>query len=536
SNFPVVGGAFQGVYAGTGNSGNGFVAKVSPNNAPSVALNPQKINFANQGMNSTSPAQTVALIDAGSAPLSISSITTTGNFAQTNTCGSTVQSGGGQCTISVTFTPTAASAETGTVVITDNAAGSPHQVSLSGTGVTPTPAAAFSTNALVFSNQLVGTTSAPQNVTLTNTGSAVLNVTKLAVSGAFAETNNCPATLAASASCAITITFSPTGTVSTTSNSASLTLTDGLTGTQPSVALTGAAIADFALTASGPSSTPLIGTNSIQMTVSATALLSSFTGAISLSCSGAGVTCTFNPAQIAPGQASAATINGLAAAAASSNPLTINFTGSGSNATQTASASPAISFQDYSLSASPPLATITAGQSAAYTLTATPISGFSQPVTFTCPSGLPGSAKCAFSPASVTLNGATPVNTILTITTTAHSPSTGRAFPAGGNSPNDPAGPGRLICAGVLLALLLAFGLIGRRSGRKMIWLTAAVLLLVTLLLAGCNMNYYGFLGSNPAPTGSPSGVYTVTISGNTTQSSTVSATSRTTTVNLAIQ
>ncbi|HLI30507.1 MAG TPA: SBBP repeat-containing protein, partial [Terriglobia bacterium] len=261
SNFPVVSGAFQGVYGSIGTSGNAFLAKISPNNAPSVSLNPQTINFGNEGMNATSPPQTVILTDAGSAPLTISSITTTGDFAQTNTCGGSLSAGGGQCTISVTFTPAAVAAETGDVVITDNAAGSPHQVSLSGTGTTPAAAVTFSPSSLTFGSQLVGTTSSPEVVTLSNTGSATLNVTKLNVSGAFAQTNNCPATLAPSANCVISITFSPTGTGS--SNSGSLTITDGLTGTQPSVTITGTAEADFALSASGPSGTPVIGTNSL---------------------------------------------------------------------------------------------------------------------------------------------------------------------------------------------------------------------------------------------------------------------------------
>ncbi|MGH9359443.1 MAG: beta strand repeat-containing protein, partial [Terriglobia bacterium] len=536
SNFPVIAGALQGTYAGTGTSGNGFVVKVGPNNAPGASLNPQTIDFGNEGMNIASPPKTVILTDAGSASLNISNITTTGNFAQTNTCGSSLQAGGGQCTISVTFTPTAISAETGSVMVTDDAAGSPHQVSLSGTGVTTAATPVFSTNSLTFASQLAGTTSAPQTVTLTNTGGAVLNVTALTASGVFTETNNCPATLAPSASCTINIVFSPTGT--TSSNSGSLTITDGLTGTQPSVTLTGNAVADFALSAGGSVGTPLIGTNSLQMTISATSLLSSFTGAISLSCSGGGVTCTFSPTQISPGQSAAATINGLSTAAASSNPLTVTFTGSNSGATQTASATPSISFQDYSLSVSPPLNSIKAGQSAAYAVTVTPISGFNQPLTFTCPFGLPGAAQCAFSPSSVTPTGGAPVNTTLTITTTAHSTSAGRttpAAPAAGRK--TPPGEGGIAVAVILLLMGSGLTIAARLSAGKKVWLLVGALTLVALLFAGCN-GYYGFLGSNPAPTGSPSGVYTVTISGNFTpqNSSTVSPISRTTTVNLAIQ
>ena len=74
----------------------------------------------------------------GSAALSITSIaiigTNSGDFAQTNTCGSSVAAGG-SCTISVTFTPAAAGARSAAVSITDSATGSPHSIALSGTGL-----------------------------------------------------------------------------------------------------------------------------------------------------------------------------------------------------------------------------------------------------------------------------------------------------------------------------------------------------------------------------------------------------------------
>ncbi len=532
SNFPIIAGAVQGVYGGTGTSGNGFVVKIGPNSAPGVSLNPQTLDFGNQGEDVTSAAQTVILTDAGSAPLTISSITTTGQFAQTNTCGSGLQAGGSQCTISVTFTPTAISAETGSVMIADDAAGSPHQVSLSGTGVTPVATASFSPTSLTFPTQLAGTSSPAQTVTLTNTGGSTLSVTQLAASSPFTETNNCPGTVFPSGSCVISIVYSPTSGTTGTTDSGSLTITDGLTGTQPSVTLTGTEEADFALAVSGSVGTPLIGTNSVVMTLSATNLLSSSaTGALSLGCSGGGVTCTFNPTQISPGQSTAATIDGLSTAAASSNPLTITFSGSNSAATQTASATQSISFQDYAVSASPSLDSIAAGQAATYAVTLTPISGFNQAVTFSCPSGLPGGAQCAFSPSSAASTGGSPVNTTLTITTTAHTTSSGRAAPAASRK-TPPAGGGMAACI-ILLLMVLGLGTAVRFRPSAKICFLAGVLALIALLFAGCQ-NYYGFLGSNPAPTGSPSGVYTVTISGTFTPST--GAISRTTTVNLAIQ
>ena len=85
-----------------------------------------------------------------------------------------------------------------------------------------------------------GTTSAPQMVTLTNSGAGSLTITGISLTGAnassFAEANNCPASLAANASCTISITFTP---ATATSYSASLSITDNATGSPQTVTLTG---------------------------------------------------------------------------------------------------------------------------------------------------------------------------------------------------------------------------------------------------------------------------------------------------------
>lgn len=74
-------------------------------------------------------------------------------------------------------------------------------------------------------------------------------------------------------------------------------------------------------------------------------------------------------------------------------------------------------------------ATITAGQSATFTLTVRPSNHYNGTVTFTCPSGLPALATCTFSPSSVTLDGLTPMTVQMTITTTA--PTASLQMPAG---------------------------------------------------------------------------------------------------------
>ena len=100
---------------------------------PIVALSPTSLTFAGQKVGTTSTAQAVTLTNTGNAALVISSIAVSGDFAQTNACGSSLAPGA-SCAIRVTFTPTATGTRTGTLTVTDDAAGSPHVVQLSGTG------------------------------------------------------------------------------------------------------------------------------------------------------------------------------------------------------------------------------------------------------------------------------------------------------------------------------------------------------------------------------------------------------------------
>lgn len=104
--------------------------------APFVTLSPGGLSFGDQGVGITSSAQTITLTNAGNATLNITSITVSAGFAQTNTCASSVTAGS-NCTISVTFTPTAIGIDNGTLLITDDASGSPQSVGLVGNGVVP---------------------------------------------------------------------------------------------------------------------------------------------------------------------------------------------------------------------------------------------------------------------------------------------------------------------------------------------------------------------------------------------------------------
>ena len=186
-------------------SGTGVAAA-----APVVSLSTTSLVFGDQEVSATSAPQAVTLSNTGTGPLAIASIVASGDYAQTNSCGSSVAAGA-NCQIDVTFTPTAEGSRAGAVTITDDAADSPQTVNLAGTGVATTaPAVFLSATSLNFGKQVVSTTSNPQAVSLTNTGTATLTITSITASGDYAQTNDCGITVAAGASCTISVTFTPT--------------------------------------------------------------------------------------------------------------------------------------------------------------------------------------------------------------------------------------------------------------------------------------------------------------------------------------
>jgi hypothetical protein len=115
-------------------------------------VTPTSLSFGYLLVGQSASAQTVKLTNpAGSAALSISSIETSTGFSQTDSCGS-VLAGGASCTISVTFTPTAAGTFSGSLAITTSASSTPLGVSLSGTAYTSTTNLALGSTATASSN------------------------------------------------------------------------------------------------------------------------------------------------------------------------------------------------------------------------------------------------------------------------------------------------------------------------------------------------------------------------------------------------
>jgi dienelactone hydrolase len=206
---------------------------------PIVRLSKTSLTFADQLVGTSSAAQTVTLSNTSGLTLQVNSIALTGtnaaDFSQVHTCGSRLRPGA-HCTISVSFTPTQTGPRTAAVTITDNAAGSPQNIELNGTGVVTGPNATPSPTSLTFATQLVGTTSATQPVTLTNYGTMALNITSIVASGDFSQTNTCGSSLAAGASCTINVTFTPTQIGTRTG---AVSITDNAPGSPQKVSLTG---------------------------------------------------------------------------------------------------------------------------------------------------------------------------------------------------------------------------------------------------------------------------------------------------------
>jgi|HubBroStandDraft_6_1064221.scaffolds.fasta_scaffold01629_1 uncharacterized repeat protein (TIGR03803 family) len=214
-------------------------AQVSGTGVLPVILSSNSLPFGNQFVNTTSTAKSVTLVNYQTVPLTISGISASGNFAQTSTCpvSPNTLAARSSCAISVTFTPQATGALTGTLSVSDNASNSPQTAQLSGTGVAPVR---LSTSSLPFASQVVGTTSAAKNINLTNEQKVALTIGSIATSGDFAQTSNCPLTpntLAALSSCTISVTFTPTtpgnrtGTLTVSDNASTSPQTASLSGT-----------------------------------------------------------------------------------------------------------------------------------------------------------------------------------------------------------------------------------------------------------------------------------------------------------------
>ena len=214
-----------------------------------ATITPNSMTFASQSAGSTSAAQTVTLTNTGSIALAPTTLSASGNFAETDNCLNQSIQASGSCTIQVSFTPTQAGTRTGQLTIAANIAGGQLIVALSGSG-TAAGTLPLSPVSISFGSVETETTSSPLQVTVQNTGTSAVPVSSVAVTAPFALASNaCGASIAASSACQLTVTFAPTqtgpasGTLTLTTSSGAQTV--ALTGTgaaPPSDTLTPASL------------------------------------------------------------------------------------------------------------------------------------------------------------------------------------------------------------------------------------------------------------------------------------------------------
>jgi hypothetical protein len=212
--------------------------------AQTVSLSPTSLSFGSVALGKSSSPLPVTLTNTGNATLTITKIAFAGtnpaDFGETQNCGTTVLAGA-KCTINVTFTPSAGGARSSSLTVTDNASGSPQKVSLSGTGLAP--GVSFTPTSLTFANQLIGSGSAAQSITVKNTGQAPLTISGIAPAGAngadYSLTHSCGTSLAVGATCTITATFTPTAAWSRT---AAIMMTDNALGSPHVMGLAGSGV------------------------------------------------------------------------------------------------------------------------------------------------------------------------------------------------------------------------------------------------------------------------------------------------------
>jgi hypothetical protein len=478
---------------------------------PTATLAPTALTFASQALNTASAAQSITLSNSSATALTISGVTITGadlgDFSQTNTCGTSVPASK-TCAISVTFKPTASGTRTASISVADNANGSPQTAALSGTGASSTPTASLAPASLTFASQSLNTASSVQTITLSNTSAAALTITGVTITGAnagdFSQTNTCGTSVAASGTCAISVTFKPTASGGRT---ASISVADNATGSPQTATLSGTGAASGTPTAT-LSPTSLTFPDGV-ITTSSTAQIIKLSNTSNTTLTVSGITFTgANAADFTEtdncGTSVAASANctinvvfkagasGARAAAisiadnATGSPQTANLSGNGLDLSPSAAASGSTT------------ATVTTGSTANYALQVTGVGGGAADkisYTVTC-SGAPANATCIAPTTSMTVSPGTPSTFTVSVST---GPATMAAL-RDTSSANPPSRSLRSLFAVALLFFAIVAMLISRKPQAAQISASSrarpialrhagslALLVLVAFLVVSCS-------------------------------------------------
>ena len=495
---PVQAGAVTGLLTFNSSAGSQTVQLNGTGAAgPTDTLSTTSLTFASTSVGQVSSAQAMTVTNAGDLPLSVSSITASANFQQSSNCLTGVAAGT-QCSIWVAFAPTAAGALSGTLTIVDVLG--TKTVSLNGTGIQP-GALTATPSSLTFLNQQAGVASAPQTVTITNSGGAAISSIGFQLTGSAAAqytvgTTTCGAQLNAGASCTAQVSFTPAGTGAISAALSISSSTAGVSAVQ--VPLNGTGNLATGLTVS-PS--PLtfatavaVGQTSGAQTVTVTNSTGYAIGSVSVATAapfsisangctgqlGAGSTClvgiVFQPT-------TSGTANGTLTVTSSvvTAPATATLTGAGFDFSVAPSGSSSV--------------TVSSGQAASYRLSITPI-GAQGSFTFACGT-LPTNAICILNPTTTTLAAGVQGNELVQIYTGSSMALRGEPVLFGSHWPV------------ALAALLLPFALLKRRR-----LLLLVLLAVVAVGISSCTAAIGGSKGitGSGTSTATPAGTYSVPV------------------------
>lgn len=223
---------------------------------PALGYGPTTLSFADQLVGGAGATGTITLTNPGTAPLTISALTASDDYSVGATsCAAALPAtlaAGASCTVQVGFSPSAGGDRPGLLTVVSDVPGGPYAVGLAGAGLAPQ--LSLDVTGLDFGGQAQGTSTVSRTVTVANRGGAPLSLTDIGVSGAsFGRAGgSCPtsfpATLAASATCTVQVSFSP---AAAQSYSGALSITSAAPGGPASVSLAGVGTA-------GPAASPLL--------------------------------------------------------------------------------------------------------------------------------------------------------------------------------------------------------------------------------------------------------------------------------------
>lgn len=215
-----------------------------------IELSSSSLSYADTQLASTS-AQTITVHNGGNLALNFSAFTFggthPGDFSRAGTCAvGTALPIGADCTVIVTFAPTALGLRTANLSIASDASNGTAVIALSGTGVPiPAPQVSLTPTTLDFGTQTIGGLYPARRIRLVNSGTADLAVTSVTPTGTgfSLAASTCPSVLAPSAGCDIDIAFAPiaaqayTGALTVVSNAAGSPHSSVLRGTGSAAAV-----------------------------------------------------------------------------------------------------------------------------------------------------------------------------------------------------------------------------------------------------------------------------------------------------------